>query len=143
MHQLNLALQSSNNLKKTKMGTVRKVLKTRSSKGEKTMEPDEERDDEVQYKCLDHEIEFPTEDALLYHLKNDCAKMLKQKNVCTFLDENGKCCGVSFRYGSLLTLHYARIHELNACDSCYSAFVTSKELAEHVHDDRVNVRLSK
>lgn len=73
------------------MGTVRKVLKLKGSKSKKTLEPEEEKDDEVQYKCLDHEIEF-------------------QKRKLSY---------------------------------CYSAFVTSKELAEHVHDDRVNVRLSK
>lgn len=47
------------------MGTVRKVLKLKGSKSKKTLEPEEEKDDEVQYKCLDHEIEFQIEEALL------------------------------------------------------------------------------
>lgn len=122
------------------MGTARKLLHSKTMKSELEMEIEKE---EIKYRCQDHEIDFKTPEALLNHLKNECAEMLKKKNVCTYLDEGGKCCGESFRIGSLLILHYARIHELNACDSCYSTFVTSKELAEHQHDERVNVRLSK
>lgn len=134
-----------------KMGPMRKLPSSKVVKNEvrekimveKRGKIEEEETEEEKYMCHDHEIVFGTEEALLYHIRNDCANMLKKKNVCTHVDENGKCCGQSFRIGSMLILHYARIHELNACDICYATFITTKELAEHQHDERVNVRLSK
>lgn len=95
------------------------------------------------YECKDHEIKFLSEKALLEHKKNHCAEMLKQKNMCTFLDVDGKCCQKSFEYTALLIIHFLIYHGRYACESCYSHFSTAEELTEHVHDERINVRLSK
>lgn len=95
------------------------------------------------FKCVDHEIYFSNGEKLAYHIENECDMMLNLKNVCTYQDEEEKCCMQDFKIGASLILHYYRFHELNACDMCYETFLTSKELEEHEHEARINVRKSE
>lgn len=99
--------------------------------------------DDAEYRCPDHEATFENEESLLYHLKNHCQDMLKQKNTCTHVQENGKCCRKTFKHTSTLMLHYFKIHDRYACEQCYTTFPTSTELEEHTHAERINVRTSE
>lgn len=99
-------------------------------------------DEASKYECKDHEITFPNAEALRKH-KSECADLLKQKNVCTYVDVDGECCAKSFDFTALLILHMFLYHGRYACECCYGNFPTCKELAEHEHDPKLNVRTRK
>lgn len=96
-----------------------------------------------EYECKDHDIKFSNLEALRKHKRDHCAEMLKQKNVCTYMDMDGDCCQKSFEYTALLIIHMLMYHGRYACESCYETFTNSRELAEHEHDEGINVRLRK
>lgn len=100
-------------------------------------------DDEVKHFCKDHQINFPTNELLEYHLDTHCSEMLKEKNICTFLKEKGTCCRRVFRQTSALLYHYLNVHKVYACYHCYQLFTTISELDDHDHLPDISVRESK
>lgn len=95
------------------------------------------------FRCDDHQIQFPNMDSFHHHMSEQCEIMLKNKNSCTFLKENGRCCGKSFQHTATLLYHYYKVHDIYACHKCYSTYQTLVELDDHTHKEAVDVRNRK
>lgn len=85
------------------------------------------------YICWDHELDFPTEQALQNHLASECAKFLAKGAVCLFMDTEGQCCGKTFNHISSLMYHYFCKHRKYACAYCYQLFDHREDLDAHKH----------
>lgn len=95
-----------------------------------------------QYHCWEHNLLYSEETAFELHLKNECQQMLNDKrNVCLYLQNDGKCCQPSFKMTTSLIIHYMREHRLFACTHCYRTFSKEQDLEEHDHTEGINLCL--
>lgn len=99
--------------------------------------------EEKRYRCPNHDIKYRKSKHFTEHFENECEKWLKGRNICTYLNKNGRACGEEFKETASLILHYFKIHDLYACTCCYETFKTAKELEGHGHSPNLNVRLSE
>lgn len=92
--------------------------------------------------CATHEICFGSSEEYNYHVKNECADMLKVQNICTHHIGDGRCCRRFFNHSSSLILHYKKKHKLYACVKCYSVYKNTADLEKHSHTNGLNLRES-
>lgn len=92
---------------------------------------------------ISHRIPLVCEVAFTEHKYNASVGVQRKKNVCTFIEKDGKNCLKKFKYMALLIVHSLVQHSCYICEGCNVILATIKELKEHKHGDRETVQSSE
>lgn len=87
----------------------------------------------MNHECTEHELVYQSVDDYNHHKQFECERMLTHPNVCTYQNEQQRCCQNYYSNISSLILHCYKKHQKYACANCFKLFDTSSALEKHIH----------
>lgn len=85
--------------------------------------------------CPDHDIDFISRAHYNHHIRNECSKMLLDRNICFHEDDSGRKCKKSFHTATALIWHFGTRHTKYPCLVCGQVYQNLHELEAHKHED--------